>query len=68
MTTIFVDAVAPRRNLVVEFFASIVRRIREYNEIERIRDELRHLNVRELADFGISRSDIPDLIRNVRSA
>ena len=40
-------------------FASIVRFVREWNRYNQSLSELNRLGDRELADIGISRSDIP---------
>jgi len=45
-------------------FASIVRFIREYRRYNRSLTELSRLGDRELADIGISRSDIPRVAWN----
>jgi uncharacterized protein YjiS (DUF1127 family) len=45
-------------------FANIVRFIREWNRYNRSLTELSRLGDRELADIGISRSDIPRVAWN----
>ncbi len=45
-------------------FASIVRFIREYRRYNQSLSELSRLGDRELADIGISRSDIPRVAWN----
>ena len=45
-------------------FASLVRLIREWKRYNRSLNELSRLGDRELADIGISRSDIPRVAWN----
>ncbi len=45
-------------------FANLVRMIREWNRYNRSLTELSRLGDRELADIGISRSDIPRVAWN----
>jgi uncharacterized protein YjiS (DUF1127 family) len=45
-------------------FANIVRFIREWKRYNQSLSELSRLGDRELADIGISRSDIPRVARN----
>jgi uncharacterized protein YjiS (DUF1127 family) len=52
---------ARKRNVM---FASIVRFIREYRRYNQSLSELSRLGDRELADIGLSRSDIPRVAWN----
>jgi uncharacterized protein YjiS (DUF1127 family) len=50
---------APVKTRGTTMFASIVRFVREWNRYNQSLSELNRLGDRELADIGISRSDIP---------
>jgi uncharacterized protein YjiS (DUF1127 family) len=45
-------------------FANLIHFIREWKRYNRSRNELSRLGDRELADIGISRCDIPRILRN----
>ena len=56
-TTWFLPAPAP----IFSFFWRIISAMERNQEQARIRDELAHMNSRELADLGLMHSDIDDV-------
>jgi uncharacterized protein YjiS (DUF1127 family) len=56
------DVLSAANSEDVAMFGSIVRRYRAWKRREAMRHELLHLTDRELADIGISRSDIERVV------